>query len=247
MCFHTKNTKTITQLENRFNVSRTDRFDFEETDFYFYHANGYTHREHLIIPQEKPTIFSPSLWGIMPSNIKGYEQDDYYKKSVRFGGGLNAQSEKLFDHFIYKNSAFTRRCIVPLDGFYEPHTASNNLKIPFHFKRKDNEAFGVAGIYNLSPDMYVSMTILTKEASPLFAKIHNKKFRQPVLLNKDLEKEWLRNDLSKENIVELINQEYPEDELEAYPISRDLFMPNIDSDREDIIEKVNYEELNTLF
>ncbi len=164
MCYHTKHTKTVSQTEHRFNVKRTDRFDIDDNAFFMYHANGYAHPELLMIPQQNSSVLSPAVWGILPKHFKGSERDDYYKKAVQYGGGLNAQSEKLFDHFIYKHAAFKRRCIIPLDGFYEPHTASNSTKIPFHFKRKDNGLFGVAGIYNISPDKCVTMTILTKQA-----------------------------------------------------------------------------------
>jgi len=248
MCYHTKHTKRVEQLEQRWDVLREkERFEIEDNDFYYNHANGYSHPELLIIPQEEPSVLHPSIWGIMPTKIKGIEQNDYYKKAIKFGGGLNAQSEKLFDHFIYKHSAFTRRCLVPMDGFYEPHTAPNKLKIPFLFKRKDDDLFAVAGIYNISVDGFVTMTLLTKSASPLFAKVHNTKFRQPVLLRREFENDWLKDDLNENNIKEIINVNYPEDELETYPISRDLFSTKIDSNRFDIAEKVNYPELNTLF
>ena len=245
MCYHTKQTKTVSQLEQRYDVTREkDRFEIEDSQFRYYHANGYAHPELLIIPQEEPSILHPALWGIMPSNIKGNEHNEYYKKAVKFGGGLNAQSEKLFEHFIYKYAAFERRCIIPLDGFYEPHTAPNKLKIPFHFKRKDDESFAVAGIYNMSPDGIVSMTLLTKSASPLFAKIHNTKFRQPVLLRREIEKDWLKDNLSEHTMKELINMDYPENELDAYPVSRDLFSPKIDSNNAEITEKVDYADLS---
>ncbi len=244
MCYHTKHTKRVPQTELRFEVFReNERFEIDDDDFYYNHANGYIHPELLIIPQEKPTVLHPAIWGIMPTKVKGIEQNAYYKKAVKFGGGLNAQSEKMFDHFIYKHSAMIRRCLVPMDGFYEPHTAPNKVKIPFLFKRKDEGQFAVAGIYNISIDGFVSVALLTKPASPLFANIHNSKKRQPVLLRPEFEKEWLRDGLSEKQLKSLINISYPEDELETYPVSRDLFHPNIDSDRLDITMRIDYPEL----
>jgi putative SOS response-associated peptidase YedK len=245
MCYHTKQSKSVSQLEQRFDVTREkDRFNIKESDFLYHHANGYDHPELLIIPQEEPSLLHPAIWGLAPAKIKHDALKDYYRKAVKFGGGLNAQSEKVFDHFIYKYSIFEKRCLIPLDGFYEPHTAPNKLKIPFHFKRKDNDSFALAGIYNINVDGTVTMTILTKKASPLFGKIHNTKFRQPVLLNKIIEKEWLADNITENYIKELVNAEYPESELDSYPISRDLFSPRINSNRKNITEKFEYPELN---
>jgi hypothetical protein len=37
--------------------------------------------------------------------------------------------------------------------------------------------------------------------------------------------------------------DYPEDQLETYTVSRDLFSPKVDSNTESILEKVDYLEL----
>src|SRR5690606_40127144 len=123
MCFHTKTTTSIKDLEEKLKVVRNDQFEISDNDFYHFHLNGYSHPEMLIIPQEDPSILNPSNWGLMPRNEEGIKRNDYYKKAVKWGGGLNAQSEKMFEHFLYKYSAFERRCLIPVDGFYEPHTA----------------------------------------------------------------------------------------------------------------------------
>src|SRR5690606_26112181 len=132
-----------------------------------YHINGFAHPNMLIIPQEGSDVLAVGRWGIVPSNTKPELVDVYYKESVRFGGGLNAQSEKLFNHFLYKHSAFTRRCIIPVTGFFEPHEYMGK-KYPYYINRQDKEAFALAGVYTIIEDL-VTFSILTKEASPLFA------------------------------------------------------------------------------
>lgn len=54
----------------------------------------------------------------------------------QFWGGLNAYLEKSLNHFIYKFSAMSRRCIVPLTGFFEPHTDLKKFKL--HRNRKNS-------------------------------------------------------------------------------------------------------------
>lgn len=239
MCFHTSQTKKVVELENRYKVTLSDDEARDAYDIPRYHINGFSHPDMLIIPQEKSTVLANAFWGIVPGNKSTEQISDYYKESVQFGGGLNAQSEKLFNHFIYKNSAFTRRCIIPVTGFFEPHEYKSK-KYPFHIKSKNEDVLSLAGLYTLVEDV-VTFTILTKQASPLFAKIHNKKNRQPVILHKDFEKDWLKNDLNQNGIMELINLNFNEEDLSAYSVSKELFSPNINSDTPSIINKVEYE------
>ncbi|MDG1729241.1 MAG: SOS response-associated peptidase family protein, partial [Algibacter sp.] len=90
-------------------------------------------------------------------------------------------------------------------------------------------------------------TILTKQASPLFAEIHNKRKRQPILLSKDIESDWLSDNLSEDDIKELINTPYNESDLDTYTVSKDLFKAREYTNVETITRKVDYPELNTLF
>ncbi len=239
MCFHTSQTKKVVKLENRYGVSLSNPDARDAFDIPSYHLNGFSHPDMLIIPQEKPSVIAPAIWGIIPSNKKPEQIRDYYKESVQFGGGLNAQSEKLFEHFIYKHSALTRRCIIPVTGFFEPHEYKGK-KYPFHIKSKDNDVLSLAGLYTIIENV-VTFTILTKKASPLFAKIHNKKNRQPIILQKDFEEDWLKNDLNENGIKELMNLNFNEEELSAYTVSRDLFQMKINTDIETIIDEVKYE------
>ena len=246
MCYHTSQTKTTSQLEARFRVKRDPAFDIGETDFTFYHANGFAHQNILMIPQETADLLSPAMWGIIPENQLGITHKQYYKESVRFGSGLNARSEKLFDHFIYKHAALTRRCLVPVDGFFEPHE-HHKKKFPFYISRKDKASFAIAGIYNRSRDGYVTLALLTREASPFFSKIHNVKKRQPVILPVDLEKHWLDPALKAADVNALIHEPAGDDDFRAYPVSNDLYRTAVDSDRKEILREENYPDLNTLF
>lgn len=242
MCFHTSQTKKVTQLENRFKVNLHDDDARDAFDIPSFHLNGFAHPNMLIIPQEEPSTLVVGRWGIVPQNKKPEQVSEYYKEAVRYGGGLNAQSEKLFNHFIYKHAAHTRRCLIPVTGFFEPHD-SNGKKYPFYITRKDNEAFALAGIYTLIDGM-PTFSILTKSASSLFEKIHNKRKRQPILLPTTTEQEWLTDSLTDKDIQELINAQYPEEELNPYTVSKELFSPKINSDIQSILNKIEYDNIS---
>ena len=130
-----------------------------------------------------------------------------------------------------------------MTGFFEPHEHKGK-KYPFHIKHKEDDVLSLAGLYTILNNV-VTFTILTKKASPLFAKIHNKKNRQPVILQKDFEQDWIKDDLNENGIKELTNLDYQEHNLSTYTVSRDLFSPKVYSDVETIIEKMEYPELES--
>src|SRR5690606_9118387 len=201
MCFHTSTTHKVAKLESHFKVHISDENIRPYFDKPNYHLNGFAHPNMLVIPQEKSQVLAPGVWGIVPSSTKGTDIKNYYKEAVKFGGGLNAQSEKLFQHFIYKDAALTRRCIIPVSGFYEPHDYKSK-KYPFFIQARDRNPLALAGIYNVI-DTYITFTILTKPASPLFEKVHNLKKRQVIMLDSQQAHDWLASDLNVADIKEL--------------------------------------------
>lgn len=241
MCYQTRLIRTVNELELRYNVGLANEKHRELFDRPQYHLNGFTHPNMLIIPQDKQEVLAPGIWGIVPDSKQPDQIKTYYKEAVKFGAGLNAQSEKLFNHFIYKNVALTQRCIIPLTGFFEPHTFQRK-KYPFYIHRADDETISLAGIYSVI-GTYITFSILTKKASPLFETIHNVKKRQPVILNLETEKTWLDNSLKIEDINEIVKQPYNDELLETYTVSKDIYNTKIDSNVSSITDKVIYSEL----
>lgn len=235
MCFHTSHTKKVKKVENRFNVDLIDEKYRETYDTPHFHNNGFQHLDSLIIPQQKATHLIPATWGIVPSTLKVAEVKDYYKAQLKYGSGLNARSEKLFDYWLYKKSALIKRCIIPVTGFFEPHEFEKK-KYPIHIKRKDADIIGLAGIYTVVENV-VTYTILTKSASLLFSKIHNKKLRQPILLSKDIEADWLNTSLNEQELKALLELPYKDNEVEAFAVSKDLFNSRIDSNTAEILKR----------
>ena len=242
MCFHTSQIQSVKKIENQYDVKLSDESQRDLFNQPRFHINGFTHAQLLIIPQEKPSVLAAATWGIAPENKTLNDLKDYYKEAVRFGGGLNARAEKAFTHFLYKKSIYSKRCIIPVSAFFEPHE-HQKMKYPFVFKPIEKPCLSLAGLYTRIENA-VTFTILTQEASPLFAKIHNKKCRQPIILNKELEKLWLNNNLQQEEIQSILNFHFDENKLDFHPVSKDLFQPKANSDVESILEREKYPNLS---
>lgn len=246
MCYHTSQTKTTSQLEVRFKVKRDAAFDIKEEDFTFYHVNGFAHPNLLMIPQRETHLLTPAIWGLLPSNVKGTDRDAYFKESVRFGGGLNARDDKLFSHFMYKSAIRERRCLIPVTGFFEPyHQAKKSYPVYIHPANREPVALG--GIYQVSEDGYVSMAIITKNAQPRLAAIHNEKKRQPLLLTPESEKLWLDDKLTDADIQDVMRAPFDTAQLNAWPVSKLVFNSRADSNVAEALEPERYEGVPGMF
>lgn len=251
MCYNTKQSRKKLELKNWLNVEPALKDSQTELELIYFNASGWNHPIMWMVPQENPHNLVPAMWGIMPSKQKQGDYKTYFKNPKTFGG-LNAQSEKLFDHFLYRYSWEQRRCIIPVDGFYEPHNTKvkvkgRDFKVPFYFHKRDGDPIYLAGIYTQTADERWTFTILTKPATPLFAKIHNDKKRRPVLIPQENIDSWLHPNNTKSDVQELIEDDLWEGELHTHPVSKDLYSRTVDSNYPGISDKVDYAEVSVDF
>ena len=123
-----------------------------------------------------------------------------------------------------------RRCLSPADGFYEWQRTDNG-KQPFYFRMKGERPFAFAGLWESwkgSGSEIRSCTILTTEANGLVGEVHP---RMPVILAPEDYGLWLDPDVREaEPLLPLLNP-YPDDVMEAYPVTRFVNSPSNDDQR----------------
>ena len=72
-----------------------------------------------------------------------------------------------------------------------------------------------------------TFSILTTEANPLMAKIHNSKRRMPVIIPKENEHEWLQNGFLEQTIASF-SVPYNENKMIAHTVNRLISEKNSD-------------------
>ena len=101
-------------------------------------------------------------WGFIP----------FWAKDSKIGYRMiNARSEEIAKS--YRPSLKNQRCLVLADGWYEWKN-----KVPYHFRKVDNQPFAFAGLWSTWKDME-TFTILTAESAGVASGYHA---RMPVIL-----------------------------------------------------------------
>ena len=215
-----------------------------------YYVSGFSHPTVPVITDDQPHDIQGHSWGLIPSWCKNA------MTAVKLSNQcLNARGETIFTKPAFKSSALKKRCLITcIDGFFE-HYHFNNKKYPFFVKLKNDEPMTMAGLWERWENREEGIirntyTIVTTKANSLMAKIHNNPLREegdsrmPVILPKELEREWLKpiNDNIDKEMIQSLIQPYPAEEMEAYPV-RQLKGKNGVGNSELAKERYEYAEL----
>ncbi|MEJ7595408.1 MAG: SOS response-associated peptidase [Planctomycetaceae bacterium] len=134
-------------------------------------------------------------WGLIP----------FWAKDVAVGNTMiNARAETVAEKPSFRQAFLKRRCLIPVDGFFEWEKLANGKKQPWWIRMQDEEPFAMAGLWeNWSPKTRTeltddekfhaqkpvqSCTILTINANADMQSLHD---RMPVILPVDGWDAWL--------------------------------------------------------
>jgi putative SOS response-associated peptidase YedK len=162
----------------------------------------------VVINQNGQNILASLRWGLIPS----------WAKDASIGNKMiNARAETIAVKPSFKNAFQKRRCLIPVDGFYE-WQKSGKVKKPFSISLTSGEPFGLAGLYEtwMSPEKQSihTCTIITTEANELMQSIHD---RMPVIVRKELYDFWIDPDNHDQAGLLAVLTPYPATEMIMTP------------------------------
>ena len=242
MCYHISLTKKDETIRKRFDIAQSDLNVYTP----FYHRNGFEQEAIYIIKDIEPFNFRPAYWGMLPESYNLNQRRAFLKKS----NTLNARAEGLLESPLFNKSIEHNRCLILADGFFEPH-GFNGQNYPHYITYKDHSIMGIAGIYTELDEHVFTVSLITTLANDYFKNIHNKKnnlgeYRMPLVLDESDECDWLDTNLQIEQVNELLSS-FTNKEFESYTVSKDVMNSHVNSNYSNILNKVNYPELHTLF
>jgi putative SOS response-associated peptidase YedK len=123
------------------------------------------------------------VWGFVPS---------WAAELGKMPAPINARSDGVATKPTFRHAFKRRRCIIPVDGFYEWHREGSK-KQPYHFATTAGLC-PVAAVWDRwerDGKTIESFAVVTTEANALMAKIHD---RMPVILDDSNVGTWLSGD-----------------------------------------------------
>lgn len=199
-----------------------------------------------IVPMEWGFIPDPLVWPFWETREQVFIGRRTHKnqngKLIEGFNFLNAVSEELlFKNKVYRKSALERRCLFLSTGYSEwrhIHPLNKRTgepvkiakKYPYRIGLKGREYFWIAGIWQEWTDAATGETVdtcalITTEAGPINAQIHNSRKRMPTMLSDDLAWNWLFSDLSEKEILETAAWQMPWQNISYYTLAKDFLNP----------------------
>jgi len=157
-------------------------------------------------PEDSSTRRIRSMrWGLIPPWVKTAADGGPDNKGPLL---INARAEKVTNSPAFRNSAKNKRCLVPMDGWYEwrPNgelsaggTRKKQSKTPFYMYGEDGEMLFMAGLWSTwrpkdaaeGTAPLVSCTIITTDSAGPLAEIHD---RMPLTISAPDWDRWLDPD-----------------------------------------------------
>lgn len=236
MCYHYSLSKQQADM-----IKTIGAMDWEMPFEPLFHVSGFDFPVMPVITAEAPQKVQAYRWGLIPHWAKTSE--DALKLRAQT---LNARAETLFEKPAFRTYIQQNRCLVLADGFFE-WMDFQKRKYPHYVRLKSGGLFAFAGLYahwtdKDSGELHRTFSIITTDANPLMARIHNTKQRMPVLLPAESWQQWLQPQLKQEEILDLLRP-CTDEIMEGYPISKRITTRGLDTNVPEVTERIDYPEL----
>jgi len=228
------------ELEARYGRELIDHEKYRPS--FYYHA--YSLPSMPVVCSDRGSGIRLFRWGLIPSWVGDEDEaNDILLKT------FNARSETLSTKPAFRESFASRRCLVPVRGFFEWQHLGGR-KIPWYITLRGEDIFSLAGIW----DSWVmqggitlnTFSVVTTRANGLMEEIHNTKKRMPVILPSAAEGIWLREGLTRDSLAALM-EPVASEMLAAHTVSPLITNARADRNRPELIKPYNYPVQGSLF
>jgi putative SOS response-associated peptidase YedK len=166
----------------------------------------------VVVQRDDRRAITAYRWGLIP----------HWAESAKVGSRMfNARAETLTSSPAFRDSLRRKRCLVPVDSFYE-WRREGAIRQPYMIARTDGRPLVLAGLWSgwRDPDLDLvrrTFTIVTTAPNETMAEIHD---RMPVLLDDEGWAAWLDPGLADPGELLALLEPREEPELAIRPVSR---------------------------
>jgi putative SOS response-associated peptidase YedK len=164
----------------------------------------------VVVERDDRRAVTTYRWGLIP----------HWAAEARIAGRtFNARSETVADTPAFRDSFRRRRCLVPVDSFYE-WRRENGVRQPYRILRADGLPIVLAGLWAgwREPDTRAvrrTFTIVTTRANTRIAELHD---RMPVILPRTAWATWLNPRSVDTGELHALLAPMDDETLEIYPV-----------------------------
>lgn len=173
-------------------------------------------------------------WGLVPR----------WAKDLSVGNRMiNARAETVASKPAFRHAFAKKRCIIPVDGFYEwkAPPPGQKRKQPYFIHRPDGEPYAFAGLWEewrgTGPDgedvTVRSTAIVTGEANAAMSKIHD---RMPIVLAPSDWSTWLSPEVHDTDLLGSLLVPAPNRLITMHPVSTEV--NNVRNKGEHLVDEV---------
>ena len=172
-----------------------------------------------VVQQNNLRILRSFKWGLVPHWAS--DPKNGYKM-------INARAETLAEKPSFRSAFRKRRCLIPVDGFYE-WLEEKGKKQPYRIAMRDGAPFGFAALWERwegGGEPLETCTIITTSANEVVAPIHD---RMPAIILPDSYGTWLDTKLEDPPQLTSLLAPYPHEPMIAYRVDRRMGNPQFNS------------------
>jgi putative SOS response-associated peptidase YedK len=164
-----------------------------------------------IVEHKSERVLTSFRWGLVP----------HWAKDLKIGSkSINARSETASTKPMFRTSFANRRCLIPVDGFYEWERKTKG-KLPHFIFGRDNKPLPVAGLWSSwhnpeTEERVLTATLLTGKPNRLLEGIHD---RMPVIVPPEYWNVWLDPSNNDVDSLNDLMDVYPAELMAEYPVS----------------------------
>jgi putative SOS response-associated peptidase YedK len=180
----------------------------------------------VVVQREDRRAITAYRWGLIP----------HWADGAKVGSRMfNARAESLTGSPAFRDAFRRKRCLVPVDGFYEWQREGARRQ-PFTIGRVDGRPLALAGLWSGWRDPAIdrvvrTFTIITTRPNDQMAGLHD---RMPVIVPDDAWERWLDPDL--QDPAELHGLFEPTDDVALRIQAVNLLVNNVRNDGPALLE-----------
>jgi putative SOS response-associated peptidase YedK len=181
----------------------------------------------VVVERDHRRALTAYRWGLVPR----------WAEHPKVGGRMiNARAETLERSPAFGASFARKRCLIPVDGFYEWLRSPEGQREPYYITSNDGSPLALAGLWSSwrpagddGPPLR-TCAIVTTAPNELMAPIHN---RMPLIVPRGSWDLWLDTTIDRRPELRGLLEPSPADGLLAYPVG--LLVNNVRNNGQELI------------